>query len=143
MRLDNIGRKSSVLVQKKSKSVSWALPIVTLMIGSVITGSAASVLADTKDLQQAYLAACEKIKSCARRDIDAQELGPQMIQMIEATFEQMCTATLGFNQEAETDLDADVAKQAGQCMSSVGRLSCRHLMRTQCQRRSVRPMKAL
>jgi hypothetical protein len=112
---------------RKSKSASWVLLIVTLVSGSVITGSAGSVLAQTHDLQQAYLAACEKIKNCARRNIDAQELGPQMMQMIEATFEQMCTAALGFTYGAETEIDADVALQAGQCMSSIRRLSCQAL----------------
>jgi len=97
------------------------------MSGAVITGSAGLVLAETHDLQQAYLAACEKVKSCARRDIDAQELGPQMMQMIAATYEQMCTAVLGFKHGAETQTYADVAEQAGQCMSSIGRLSCRAL----------------
>lgn len=76
------------------------------------------------DMQQAYLSACEKIKTCARQEMDTQLLGPQMMQMIEASFEQMCLMLPQSGQDAEEELDEDLARHARNCMASIGRLSC-------------------
>lgn len=96
-----------------------ALHCVTLLLVLVLPAAT-----HASDMQQAYQSACEKIKTCARQEIDVQQLGPQMMQMIEASFEQMCLMLPHSDLDAEEELDEDLAHHATNCMSSIGRLSC-------------------
>ncbi|MGB1140000.1 MAG: hypothetical protein ACPG1A_03810 [Halioglobus sp.] len=94
--------------------------LVTLSLGLVL---AAPLAAD--EFTDVAMGLCEKVKSCAMKQIATEELTPEVRQMMEPMLENMCAnmqANIG-----EVPTGHELYEPALSCMRSMEQLSCERM----------------
>ncbi|MBT0587349.1 hypothetical protein [Alteromonas oceanisediminis] len=81
--------------------------------------------ATAQSFEQATVAVCDKMKTCALKQMGQEEdLTPQMRQMIEGMIAGMCDNVMDFSQ---IETHAELHKPAAACLQSMAALSCEEL----------------